>query len=202
MKQFARFWVLAAVAISAFGATLFAQDEAAVPEDLAGFYAIQTTGGTLVAGEGDAYTLTLEGVGEILPWVINTPYLYSGEAETNLFVLDWAAADALSGVASLRAGEDFVELALTAPAFDLTTGTLTFNATVSYLEAPNADPKAGAPTPPAEFEATTVFVRLDAAFESGVAAGSDLRAEGTRVDRNEDASSRGGAGRVPRDRGG
>jgi hypothetical protein len=153
------------------------KDDVDIPEDLAGFYVLDATSGTLIDNGDETYTLTLHEVPQDIQSVINAPYLSTWRYESLSLVSDWAAnPDGLEASAVLEFEGVTLWVTLTVPAYDDETGTMSFTARITSIY--EADAKES--ETPETFDAVTLFICMDYDFATGLLAGFDARHSDTR----------------------
>lgn len=172
------------------GLSASAQDDAeiSVADDLQVTVVQTAESGSLTAEEGDTYTLTLVGVGEAVPSLVEQPTRSVGNYIAQDFADDWAAGEALLEASLVAEGqlvfsreeeEDILTLSfeLSNPAYtpadapENEMGSAAFTYTAELVEIASSDPDAKLDFPPEAFETATLFMVLDATFAEGIASG-------------------------------
>ena len=159
--------------------------------DVSGVFVQNAASGTLIP-RGDAFVLTLSGVSEATPWVINTAQLNVGRTATSDLVGDWGAnPDGLEGLASLRLGDTTLFLTLSEPAYDPDLAILTFTANVDDIFISGEAPKNGVEAPDS-FDTATLFITVNSDFLASLQVGNQVRSEGLRAENDESNPTEGG----------
>jgi hypothetical protein len=156
-----------------------AQEEDAV--EFNGFYTLLATSGTLADNGDDTYTLTLESVPEVAPWVttVESGSMFAGRDTTVRLTGNWAAVpEGLEGSAVMETDGNTFWLTLSKPMYDIELGVLGFTAVIEDLYA--AEESKDGPQVPASFGAATLFLQTDYEFEAALLLGFEARSLETR----------------------
>jgi hypothetical protein len=138
-------------------------------EELSGVLVIYADTGSLVAGEGDAYTLTLEGIEDAADWLLVSPDPAVSHVDILSLVGNWTAVEGLEATGLTEAGDISLTLTLSAPEYDADAETLSFAAMVE--EAVMAEEPKSGPEIPEAFEDVSLFILSDTEFTAGWLAG-------------------------------
>jgi hypothetical protein len=173
--------------VLSFGWQLNAQDSASTTQ---GFYVVATAGGTLTEISDGTYELKLTEVPALLDWMVSSPEYFAGGYDTALLVAEWSANtdELLTTTAMLRLEDVILRMTVGKPAYDTLTGELTLEATAVEAFPLEEDSKKKGGSIPDEFEAGTLTLVLDPAFDTGLIAGATILEEEGRVSRDDDAN--------------
>lgn len=182
MKALVRLTVmLVVVALVLPLATVGAQggegDELLAPEISAVYFQTATSGAFADNGDG-TYTLTLEGVGPEIVWIMNTPVLSVQRLDNTNFNTQWGSAEGLEGEAVLEINGLNVLLTLSAPTYD-GAAVQTYQAVVTDIVA--AEETKDAPELPMSFENAYLSIVWSVDFQNGLVAGIEAMYEGMRA---------------------
>lgn len=130
----------------------------------------EATSGVLVANEDGTYTLTLEGVSEELPYLIDTADAPdAGFLETAKVMDAWSVVEGLTAEgAALQIPEATVLVTLSAPVFDFISGSVSYTAVVEGVVQEEGQPEVALPE---VFEEATLFILASREFWTGLAEG-------------------------------
>lgn len=143
-----------------------------------GLYIQSAVSGTF-ADQGDGIqTLTLQGVGPQMVWVMDGSAMAVRYIDVVKFSLDWAAMPDLSAQAVLAVGPLNILMTLKAPAYDAATQTQTYAAAVTSITT-TEDTKDDPPLP-ASFDLAYLSIASSSAFLEGLVAGAQTGLEGMR----------------------
>jgi hypothetical protein len=143
------------------------------------FYQSATSGSFVDNGNG-SYTLTLEGVGVEVIWLISSPSLQVYRVDAATLVADWAAApESLSTSAVLETADLNIQMTLSSPVYDAVAGTQTYQATVSQVMA--IVESKDEPALPETFDSANLSIAWGLEFQDGLVAGIEKRYEGMRA---------------------
>ncbi|MBN2305618.1 MAG: hypothetical protein JXQ72_14135 [Anaerolineae bacterium] len=181
MKTLARFTVIVllialVLPIASVGAQGGGDDEALAPDVAAVFYQAATAGSFEAMDDG-SYTLTLEGVGENIIWLVSYPGMQVYTMPAMLFNDDWGANPELMANAVLEVDDLNIELILSAPTY--ADGVQTYVAIVENIIEP-VETKDG-PELPMMFADANLAIEWSLDFHNGLVAGIDARYEGARA---------------------
>lgn len=130
----------------------------------------EASSGVLVDNGDGTYTLTLEGVDESLPYLIdNGDAPDAGVLETAKVMDAWAAVEGLSVQgAVLQTADATVLVTLSAPVFDFISGSVSYTASVDAIVQEEGAPEVALPE---VFEETTLYILVSEEFWAGLAEG-------------------------------
>lgn len=156
--------------------TLGAQDSAAEENSVIApsiIMAQEASSGVLVDNGDDTYTLTLEGVDESLPYLMDDAEAPDGGVLESAKLLDaWAAVEGLASEgAVLQTPEATVLVTLSAPVFDFISGSVSYTVIVEGVVQEEGAPEVLLPE---VFEESTLFIIVSEEFWAGLAEGYEI----------------------------
>jgi len=160
-----------------------AQDEVTEVAPSVGSYVLMAESGTFEEADDDMFTLVLNNVSSMAPWVISLPNLASGLLTTQDLIAFWTFQPELTATAVFTTENEsaFLTLSLMSNfSFDPSEGTITFNAEVIAVNSFDPDVDDSKAELPEQFDSVVIFINIDDAFAEGIAAGAQARATGTR----------------------
>lgn len=164
MKTVIRLIVVALLVVTMLSAVVARADE----EIPVGFFIQNAVSGTMVDGGDGTYTLTLEGVGESVSWLVTAPYQGVAEFNTGQLALAWVSASEGFEVSGLfQIGDTTFSLNLSNPMYDVEQGAITYTAAVVVPEGEKE-----APEVPESFDAATLYIIADDVFMQGLQEGA------------------------------
>lgn len=133
----------------------------------------EATSGVLVDNGDETYTLTLEGVDESLPYLMDDTEAPDGGVLESAKLLDaWAAVEGLASQgAVLQTPEATVLVTLSAPVFDFISGSVSYTVTVEGVVQEEGAPEVLLPE---VFEEATLYIIVSEEFWAGLAEGYEI----------------------------
>lgn len=129
----------------------------------------EATSGVLVDNGDGTYTLTLEGVSEDLPYLLDSDTPDAGVLETAKVMDAWAVVEGLTAEgAALQTPEATVLVTLSAPVFDFISGSVSYTAVVEGVVQEEGQPEVALPE---VFEEATLYILASQEFWAGLAEG-------------------------------
>lgn len=163
------------------------EGEGLVASEATAVYFQTATAGSLADNGDGTYTLTLQGVGAQVAWIMSAPSMAIQQQSNVNLAKQWAAAEGLSTGAVLQVGDLNIQLTLTAPAYDEATSTETYVATVGEIAAPEGVKE---PELPTSFDAASLSVAWSIEFQNGLVDGVTAMYEGMRATPEECAAAK------------
>jgi hypothetical protein len=162
------------------------EDELLAPE-MSAIYFQTADGGSFVDNGDGTYTLTLEGVGAEITWIMTEPTLAVQTINNTNFNAHWNAAEGLVTDAVLGIEGFNIHLTLSMPTYDEATGVQTFVATVNQI-VPAVESK-DEPELPMTFDSAKLSIAWTVDFQSGLVLGVNAMYEGMRATPEECAAA-------------
>jgi hypothetical protein len=145
-----------------------------------GLYIQSAVSGTLADHGDGTQTLTLQGVGPQMVWVLGGAAMTVRYIDAVYFSLDWAAMPDLSTPAVLAVGNLNILMTLKAPAYDAATQTQTYVVAVTGIT--TTEDTKDEPPLPSSFDLAYLSIAPSSAFLEGLVAGAQTGPEGVRSD--------------------
>lgn len=143
-----------------------------------GLYIQSAVSGTFAANGDGTQTLTLQGVGPQIVWVMGGSAMTVRYSDVVIFSLDWAATPDLSTPAVLAVDKLNILMTLKAPIYEATTQTQTYVATVTSIT--TTEDTKDEPALPPSFDLAYLSIASSSAFLEGLVAGAQVGLEGMR----------------------